>query len=35
MTLFDEYTESVKEIRTDAYSISIGEIANMYKPRLQ
>ncbi|WP_179394499.1 DUF262 domain-containing protein [Lacticaseibacillus absianus] len=31
MTLFDEYTESVKEIRTDAYSISIGEIANMYK----
>ncbi|GEK05897.1 DUF262 domain-containing protein [Schleiferilactobacillus harbinensis] len=31
MTLFDEYEKSVKEIKTDAYAISIGEVANLYK----
>lgn len=31
MSLKDEYDKSVKEIKTDEYQMSIGEIANMYK----
>lgn len=31
MSLKDEYDNSVSEIKTDQYSMSVGEIANMYK----
>ena len=31
MSLQEEITKKTKEFRTDSYSMSIGEIANLYK----
>ncbi|MCT3351707.1 DUF262 domain-containing protein [Lacticaseibacillus paracasei] len=31
MALYDEYSQSVKQVKADSYPVSIGEIANMYK----
>ena len=29
MALYDEYSQSVKQVKADSYPVSIGEIANM------